>query len=160
MHIFMHAFGKITLFFCAGAIAVHAHKKYISEFDGLGRAMPWTFGAFTIGCLAIIGLPPTGGFISKWMIVTACLKNGMPIIAGLLLVSSLLKAWAFFPIIFRAYFKPVPADAHHPTGDCCNMMRIPLMLTALGSLILFFFPHQLIHLATTFAEDVLGRGGL
>ena len=110
MHIFMHAVGKITLFFCAGAIAVHAHKKYISQFDGLGRKMPWTFGAFTVGCLAIIGLPPTGGFISKWLIVSACIKAGMPVIAGLLLVSSLLKAWAFFPIIFRAFFKAAPED--------------------------------------------------
>lgn len=159
-HIFMHAFGKITLFFCAGALAVHAHKKYISQFDGLGRAMPWTFGAFTVGCLAIIGLPPTGGFISKWLIVTACLKAGMPIVAGLLLVSSLLKAWAFFPIIFRAYFAPKPEDEHHPTEDAPWLMRLPLMVTAVGSVLLFFFPQHLLKLAAHFASEVLNRGGL
>jgi multicomponent Na+:H+ antiporter subunit D len=157
-HIFMHAFGKITLFFCAGAIAVHTHKKYISEFDGLGRVMPWTFGAFTIGCLAIIGLPPTGGFISKWLIVTASIKAGMPVIAGLLLVSSLLKAWAFFPIIFRAFFQPLPEGEHHPSCDAPWLMRLPLLMTAVGSVLLFFFPQRLLDLASTFADEVLSRG--
>lgn len=159
MHIFMHAVGKITLFFCAGAIAVHAHKKYISQFDGLGRAMPWTFGAFTVGCLAIIGLPPTGGFISKWMIVTACLKAGMPVIAGLLLVSSLLKAWAFFPIIFRAFFRAAPADDEHPVStDCSWLMRLPLLVTAVCSILLFFFPYYILGLAQIFADQVMSGG--
>lgn len=158
-HILMHAFGKITLFFCAGAIAVHAHKKYISQFDGLARAMPWTFGAFTVGCLAIIGLPPTGGFISKWLIVTAALKAGMPMIAGFLLVSSLLKAWAFFPIIFRAFFAPSPEGAHHPKEDCSWLMRIPLLITAGCSILLFFFPGRILSLAGAFADQVLARGG-
>lgn len=159
MHIFMHAVGKITLFFCAGAIAVHAHKKYISQFDGLGRTMPWTFGAFTVGCLAIIGLPPTGGFISKWMIVSACIKANMPLIAGLLLVSSLLKAWAFFPIIFRAFFKPAPAEEHPVKGDAPWLMRLPLLMTAVGSILLFFHPYYFLGLARLFAEEVL-KGGL
>lgn len=154
MHIVMHGFGKITLFFCAGAIAVHAHKKYISQFDGLGRVMPWTFGAFTIGCLAIIGLPPTGGFLSKWLIVTAAIKAGMPVVAGLLLVSSLLKAWAFFPIIFRAYFAEPAEDAHHPDGDADLLMRVPLTLTALGSIALFFYPDPVLKLARWFALQV------
>jgi multicomponent Na+:H+ antiporter subunit D len=160
MHIFMHAFGKITLFFCAGAIAVHAHKKYISQLDGLGRVMPWTFGAFTVGCVSIIGLPPTGGFVSKWLIVTASLTAGMPLVAALLLVSSLLKAWTFFPIIFRAFFAPTPPDAHYPDGDASWLMRLPLVLTAVGSILLFFFSQYLLHLAGTFADEVLNRGGL
>jgi multicomponent Na+:H+ antiporter subunit D len=159
MHIFMHAFGKITLFFCAGAIAVHTHKKYISQFDGLGRTMPWTFGAFTVGCLAIIGLPPTGGFISKWMIVMASIKAGMPVIAGLILVSSLLKAWAFFPIIFRAFFKPAPEQEHPVKGDVAWLMRLPLIITALASIALFFYPQFVLGLARLFAEQVL-IGGL
>jgi len=66
LHIVMHAFGKITLFFCAGAIYVASHKKYVSEMDGLGRQMPVTFLAFFLGSLSIIGMPPLGGFLSKW----------------------------------------------------------------------------------------------
>ena len=68
MHIVMHAVGKITLFFCAGAIFVGAHKKYISQMDGLGHKMPWTMAAFTIASFSIIGVPPFGGMWSKWFL--------------------------------------------------------------------------------------------
>ncbi|MDG2169773.1 MAG: proton-conducting transporter membrane subunit, partial [Opitutales bacterium] len=60
-HIAMHAVGKITLFMCAGAVFVATGKKYISQMDGLGKKMPFTFAAFTIGALSVTGLPPTGG---------------------------------------------------------------------------------------------------
>ncbi len=69
MHIVMHAVGKITLFFCAGAIMVGAHKTEVSELDGLGRRMPFTFGAFLLGSLSVIGLPPMGGSWSKWFLM-------------------------------------------------------------------------------------------
>jgi multicomponent Na+:H+ antiporter subunit D len=160
LHIVMHAFGKITLFFCAGAIACHSGKKYISELDGLGRAMPWTFGAFTIGALAIIGLPPTGGFLSKWLIVTASLKAGAPLLAGLLLVSSLLKAFAFFPIIFRAFALPPKDPKKQPKGDVGWLMRLPLLATAAGSVLLFFLPGPFLALARSFADQILSYGGL
>ena len=60
IHIVNHAFAKITLFFCAGAIYVATHKKDISEMKGLGRAMPLTFGAFAVASLSMIGVPPVG----------------------------------------------------------------------------------------------------
>jgi len=66
LHIAAHAFGKITLFFAAGSIYTAAHKTEISQLDGIGRRMPWTMGAFTIGALSMIGIPPAAGFISKW----------------------------------------------------------------------------------------------
>ena len=69
LHIATHAFGKITLFFCAGAIFVATHEKQISEMRGIGRRMPVTMGAFFIGALSVIGLPPTGGFLSKFYLV-------------------------------------------------------------------------------------------
>ena len=72
-HIAMHAMGKITLFFCAGAIYVAAGKKYISQMDGLGRRMPITYLAFFLGSLSIIGMPPLGGFWSKWFLGLATL---------------------------------------------------------------------------------------
>jgi multicomponent Na+:H+ antiporter subunit D len=76
MHLAMHAFGKITLFFCAGAIYVASKKKYISQMDGLGRRMPITFLAFFLGSLSIIGMPPLGGFISKWNLVIGAVDGG------------------------------------------------------------------------------------
>ena len=160
LHIVMHGFGKITLFFCAGAMACHAGKKSISELDGLGRVMPWTFGAFTVGALAIIGLPPTGGFLSKWLIVSASLKAGAPLLAGLLLVSSLLKAFAFFPIVFRAFFVPPRDPQKQPEGDVRWLMRLPLLTTAACSIMLFFVPGPFLDLARSFADTILNSGGM
>ena len=65
LHIAAHALGKITLFFAAGAIYTAAHKTEVSQLDGIGRRMPWTMGAFAIGALSMIGLPPTAGFVSQ-----------------------------------------------------------------------------------------------
>ena len=76
LHIAMHACGKITLFFCAGAIFVATGKKYVSQLRGLGRRMPITMGAFMIGSLSVIGLPPLGGFISKWYLGIGCIGSG------------------------------------------------------------------------------------
>ena len=72
-HIASHAFGKITLFFCAGAILVAAHKTEISQLDGLGRVMPLTFGAFLVGSFSLIGLPPFGGLWCKWLMFEGAL---------------------------------------------------------------------------------------
>ncbi len=76
MQIVMHAMGKITLFFCAGAIYTATHKTEISQMDGLGRAMPFTFGAFLIGALSIVGLPPLGGSWSKWYLLAGTVDAG------------------------------------------------------------------------------------
>ena len=88
MHIVMHAFGKITLFFCAGAVLVAAHKTEVSELGGLGRRMPVTMGAFVVASLCIIGLPPLGGMWSKWYLATAAVDAGEWALLGVLLVSS------------------------------------------------------------------------
>ena len=85
MHIAMHAFGKITLFFCAGAVLVTAHKSKISELNGIGRRMPWTMGAFAIGAVSMIGAPPFAGFVSKWYILAGSFQLKTP--------SSSCRAW-------------------------------------------------------------------
>jgi multicomponent Na+:H+ antiporter subunit D len=101
-HIAMHAFGKITLFFCAGAIAVATGKKYISQMVGIGKRMPITMTAFFIGSLSVIGLPPTGGFFSKWYMVLGTLQAGQWPMLIVLLVSSLLNAAYFLPIVYNS----------------------------------------------------------
>ncbi|WP_305044978.1 monovalent cation/H+ antiporter subunit D family protein [Geoalkalibacter sp.] len=147
LHIAMHAFGKITLFFCAGAIYVASHKKYISQMDGLGRSMPITFGAFFLGAMSIIGLPPLGGFISKWYLVIGAVQaNQLPILL-VLLTSSLLNAAYFLPIVYRAFFAPPPADAPAGIQEAPLFCLVPLVVTALCSLILFFYPTIFLRLA-------------
>jgi len=147
LHIGMHAFGKITLFFCAGAIYVAAQKKYISQMDGLGRQMPVTFIAFMLGSLSIIGLPPLGGFVSKWSLVIGAVDGGQLILLVVLLVSSLLNAAYFLPIVYRAFFAEPPADAVIGIKEAPLFCLIPICLTALGSLALFFFHETFLRLA-------------
>ena len=76
MHIANHAFSKITLFFCAGSIYVASHKTNISQMKGIGRQMPWTMTAFSIGALSMIGVPPVAGFISKWYLAVGAIEAG------------------------------------------------------------------------------------
>lgn len=141
LHIVMHAFGKITLFFCAGAIMVATGKKYISDLDGIGKAMPLTMGAFLIGSLSIIGLPPCGGFISKWYLVLGTLQKQSPFFLVVILASSFLNAAYFLPIVYRAFFRePKNAGTAPALRSEPGMCVIPLLITATGSLVLFFWP--------------------
>jgi len=148
LHIAMHAFGKITLFFCAGAIYVAAGKKYISQMDGLGRRMPITYLAFMLGSLSIIGMPPLGGFISKWNLVIGAVSSNQLILLLVLLTSSLLNAAYFLPIVYRGYFAKA-ADPVFDTGikEAPAFCLVPLSVTACASVALFFYPDIFLHLA-------------
>jgi multicomponent Na+:H+ antiporter subunit D len=141
VHIANHAFSKITLFFCAGAIYVATHKKNISEMHGLGRAMPWTFGAFGVAALSMIGAPPVAGFISKWYLLVGAIDARSLLIIGVLIVSTLLNAAYFAPVVYQAFFgKPPPADSHHRYREAPLTMVIPLSLTALVSVLIGVYP--------------------
>ncbi len=150
MQIAMHAFGKITLFFCAGAIYVAAHKVEVSELDGLGRVMPVTFGAFLIGALSIIGLPPFGGLWSKWFLLLGALEAKHIAILVVLVFSSLLNIAYLLPIPFRGFFGRAPDGSPHSTGgfqEAPLPCLIALSVTALGCVLLFFFAEPLHALA-------------
>jgi multicomponent Na+:H+ antiporter subunit D len=140
LHIVMHAFGKITLFFCAGAIMVGAHKTEVSELDGLGRRMPFTFGAFLLGSLSVIGLPPAGGSWSKWfLLLGAAEADAWPMMAALM-ASSLLSIAYLMPVVVRGFFRPAPADDGHGAGihEAPLLCVLPPVFTALGGIVLFF----------------------
>ncbi|MCA9793857.1 MAG: monovalent cation/H+ antiporter subunit D family protein, partial [Candidatus Eremiobacteraeota bacterium] len=139
LHIAMHAFGKITLFFCAGAIYVASKKKNISQLDGIGRRMPWTMACFFIGSLSIVGVPPTAGFLSKWLILQGTLQAGLTGAAICILASSFLKACTLFPIVYRAYFRPVP-EGSPEHGEAPLFCLVPPLITAAMSVALFFYP--------------------
>ena len=143
LHLSAHALMKITLFFCAGAIIVHAHKTKVSELNGLGRSMPWTFGAFAIGSIGLAGLPPLNGFISKWWLGTGSLEAGQGIVLAIFLLSGLLNAGYFFPILLRGFFRsPAEADKESlPTSEATPWMVVPLCLTALLAVVFGLFPN-------------------
>ncbi|GAK44059.1 putative NADH-ubiquinone oxidoreductase subunit [Tepidicaulis marinus] len=152
MHIAMHAMGKITLFMCAGAIYVATHKTEISDMDGLGRIMPFTFGAFLIGALSIIGLPPLGGAWSKWYLMLGAADAGHQIMIVVFMVSSLLNVAYLLPIVARAFFVPAPRFAS--AGAAAVPVRggiqeapilcvLPPVITAIGCLLLFFYAGEI-----------------
>ncbi|PRQ07924.1 monovalent cation/H+ antiporter subunit D family protein [Enhygromyxa salina] len=164
IHIAAHAFGKITLFFAAGSIYTAAHKTNISELDGIGRKMPWTMAAFTIGTLSMIGLPPTGGFISKWYLMQGAWTAESGFAIAVLLTSTLLNAAYFLPIVYRAFFrKPPEHDGHegdhhhdhhdhHDHGEAPLPIVIALTCTAAATVGLFFYPDLFTGYASMLAE--------
>jgi multicomponent Na+:H+ antiporter subunit D len=148
LHIVAHAFSKITLFFAAGAIYTAAHKTEVSQLDGIGRRMPWTMAAFSVGALSMIGIPPFAGGFSKLYIVSGAMAQAQWYALAVILISTLLNAGYFLPILHRAYFRPFsPEAAAHPHGEAPLPMVAAMCLTAAGTLSLFFFPDVPVALA-------------
>lgn len=157
LHLVTHAVGKITLFFCAGAIMVASHKTKVSELDGLGRRMPLTFAAFLIGSLSIIGLPPMGGTWSKWYLMLGAADTGHFILTVVLLISSLLNVAYLLPIPFRGFLSPAKDELETLGSErgkvasfswskvkeasfCCVA---PPLVTAVACIALFFFSDRI-----------------
>ncbi|MFO7606054.1 MAG: proton-conducting transporter membrane subunit [Desulfurivibrionaceae bacterium] len=140
VHLVHQGIMKITLFFCAGNIAETLKIHDISGMNGVGRRMPLTMGAFTLAAMGMIGLPPMAGFVSKWYLGLGAIDQGMEWLIAVLVISTLLNAAYFLPIIHRAWFKepaqPWPA-ASGPTGfrECHWMLVMPPVFTALLSLL-------------------------
>ena len=157
VHIAMHAFGKITLFFCAGAIFVSTGKRNISEMIGIGRRMPVTMAAFFIASLSIIGLPPCGGFISKWYLVLGSLEAHQVPILVVLLFSSLLNAAYFMPVVYKAFFcTPQEAMFENGVKEAPLFCVVPLVITALFSMVLLFYPQPFFRLASMMVQSIMG----
>lgn len=165
MHIAMHAFGKITLFFCAGAILVTLHKSKISEMRGIGMQMPLTMIAFFIASLSIIGVPPTGGTWSKWYLMMGTIETEQFVLMAILMLSSLLNIAYLLPISFHAFF-PKLTQFHAPKESTCGAQHsentlpnfdikeaplpslIAIVVTTIGCLTLFIYPQPLFELAS------------
>ncbi len=153
MHIAMHAFGKITLFFCAGAILVALHKTEISDMDGIGKTMPVTMFAFFIGSLSVIGLPPFGGSWSKWYLALGAAEAHQFVFVAVLMISSLLSIAYLMPIVARAFFlAPSTAPANSSIREAPMFCVVPLCMTAAGCLVLFFFADDIYRLLEPIAQ--------
>mgnify|MGYP000108745901 FL=1 len=150
-HIAAHAFSKITLFFCAGSIYCASHRRNISDLAGIGRRLPWTMAAFFIGSLGMIGIPPSGGFVSKWYLVLGSVEGREMVFLAVLLVSALLNAAYFLPVTYTAFFEPekpgTPGLVAMQDVREIPMVAVPLMITAALSLILGLYPGFFVELA-------------
>jgi len=154
-HIANHAFSKITLFFCAGSIYVATHKTEISQMSGIGRQMPWTMVAFSMGVLSMIGVPPFSGFVTKWYLAFGAIEANNLAILGVLLISTLLNAGYFLPILYKAFFE-APEETEHSKAEQARhapvivresfTMVFPLLVSGVISLLLGIYPDQLLNL--------------
>jgi multicomponent Na+:H+ antiporter subunit D len=140
IHIPNHAFSKITLFFCAGAIMVAHRKTEISELDGIGYQMPFTMAAFGLASLSMIGVPPVAGFVSKWYLALGTMELKSIGLLVVLLASSLLNAGYFVPVFLRAFFPKNGAGAGLQMAEASAYMVVPLFLTAVASVAFGFYP--------------------
>jgi multicomponent Na+:H+ antiporter subunit D len=139
VHLVHQGVMKITLFFCAGNYAETLGVHRVSEMNGVGRRMPWTTLAFTVGALGMIGVPPMAGFVSKWYLGLGAAEAGSDWVLLVLVASSLLNAAYFFPILFRAWLKDPPArwpQEHIAAGrlETAGALLWPPVVTAILAL--------------------------
>jgi multicomponent Na+:H+ antiporter subunit D len=145
VHLVHQGLMKVTLFFCAGNFAETLGIHKIQEMDGLGRRMPWSMTAFSIGALGMIGVPPVAGFISKWYLGLGALEVGQNWVIWVLVLSALLNAAYFLPLLYRGWFGKPPVGGW-PEDNFRNerfethwMLLLPALFTALLSLLVGIF---------------------
>ncbi len=142
MYIVTHAFGKITLFFCAGAVYTSTKFTRISQLNGLGRLMPFTFSAYLVATISLIGLPPMAGSWSKWLLIEGSIDEQNYVVLAAFILGALLSCGYLMPIALRAFFKPLDANVNRQTPgikEAPLACVIPLCITALATLLLFFY---------------------
>ncbi len=130
-HLIHQGLMKITMFLCAGNFAEGRGIKKVSQMDGLGYLMPGSMIPFTVAALGMIGIPPLAGFVSKWYLASGGLVSGDGWVIGVLLMSSLLNASYFLPILHRAWFRAPPADARPASRRLSWMLLLPPAVTGL-----------------------------
>lgn len=138
LHIVTHAFGKITLFFCAGAVYTRTKFTNISQLDGLGKQMPFTFTAYTIAAISIIGLPPLVGSWSKWFLVDGSISAENYIVLLGFALSTLLNCAYLLPVSLRAFLKP-NKNSSAVISEAPLACVVPICITAIATLALFFY---------------------
>ncbi|MBO5246946.1 MAG: proton-conducting membrane transporter [Eubacterium sp.] len=164
LHVCFHAVIKCGLFLCAGIFLVLCEKRRVDELDGIGRKMPVLLGCYTCFALALIGIPPTSGFVSKWQLALGAMDANVGVFGWLgpvvLLLSALLTAGYLLPITMRGYFPgesdrcEALAKKEPPFG-----MLLPIALLALLAVCFGIFPNQMIELCEELASALM-KGGI
>ena len=149
LHVIFHAMIKSGLFLCAGAIIFRTGKRQVSQLKGIGKEMPVTIGCMTLLSLALIGIPPASGFVSKWYLAEGALASDTGIFSWLgpvvLLLSALLTAGYLLPIPMKGFF---PGEEEEKTGfekkEVDSVMLVPLLILAILAVVLGMFPGGLL----------------
>jgi len=156
VHMVSHALGKITLFFAAGSIYTAAKLTEVGQLRGIGRRMPWTMVAFTIGALSMIGMPPTAGFVSKWLILTGAFQPTNYLVIFTILASTLLNAAYFLPIVFAAWFRENDTAVSIDHGEAPRLIVVALTVTSALTLLFFFLNQPVLDLVSQLFGGIYG----
>lgn len=145
LHVLAHGFSKATLFLCAGAIIYKTGKTRVEEMRGIGKEMPLTMWCFTIASLGLIGIPPTGGFVSKWYLAIGSLESCIPVLDVLgpivLLVSALLTAGYLLPLTIQGFFPGADYDyGKLEKKEPNRLMTVPILILTILSVLIGIFP--------------------
>ncbi|MFO7951841.1 MAG: monovalent cation/H+ antiporter subunit D family protein [Bacillota bacterium] len=148
LHIIVHALMKTCLFLCAGAVAYQTGRKQVNQFTGIGYSMPITMGAFTVASFSMVGIPLFGGFISKYGLALGSMEANLPLLILVIILSGLLNATYYFPIIGQAYFSQNQENEHSYTEENRKFtkdqvplsMLVPIVIVAVGIIYLGIFP--------------------
>ena len=135
LHVIFHSLMKNTLFMSAGSIIHKTEKTYVTEMDGLGRRMPWTYAFFTVASLGLVGIPPTGGFISKWNLAQGALATSLSVSwigPTVLLISAILTAAYLFTVVIKGCF---PGEDVKPEPNCEAGIRMLAPMAVFAALI-------------------------
>lgn len=156
LHVVFHAVIKSTLFMCAGAIIYKTCKTNVDELHGIGKEMPVTIWCYTFASLALIGIPPASGFISKWYLAIGSLQSGIRVFAWLgpviLLISALLTAGYLLPITIQGFLPGADYDYKKlRKREPVKMMVVPLVILAALAVLLGVFPNPL----TNYISDIV-----
>ncbi len=146
LHILFHAVIKSALFMSAGAVIYKTGIERVDELRGIGKKMPKVMWSFTLCALALIGIPPASGFISKWYLATGSLASGIPLFSWLgpvvLLISALLTAGYLLPITIDGFFPGADYDyTQVEKKDPTKQMLVPIMVLAGLAVIFGVFPN-------------------
>ena len=153
IHIVAHAFGKITLFFAAGSIYTASKKTEIPDLRGIARRMPWTMAAFTIGALSMIGVPPTGGFVSKWYILAGAFQSDNYLAIFTIIASTGLTAAYMLPIVFSAWFESEDPTRTKDHGEAPWPVVAALVTTAALTILFFLFNQTALDLESQLVRE-------
>ena len=160
LHVLAHGFIKGTLFLIAGAIIYTTGKTRVDELRGIGKEMPLTMWCYTIVSLGLIGIPPTGGFISKWYLATGGLAGDIGIFRylgpAILLLSALLTAGYLLPLTIQGFFPGADYDyTSLHRQEPCHLMTIPIVLLTVLSVLIGLFPNIVVAYLTNFVSTLL-----
>ena len=144
LHVANHVFFKDLLFLVCGAIMLQTHKDDLSELGGIGRKMPFTLAMFAIAGLSVVGIPPTSGFTSKWLIYHALMQAGQPLLALMSLIGSVITLAYIAKFLHSAFMGQPGAHLEH-VQEAPRVMRIPMLILGVGCIITGVFPGVMLY---------------